>query len=129
MDDISRWVNLSFVFAGLIMWWFFARISETVMGLFEVTNGHVLGENFTSATLYGLILGAIATILLRRNPRVYESGINVAKEVRKVTWPNFEETKSATRVVIITTLIIAMILASFDFVFQKLTALILGVDG
>lgn len=129
MDDIARWVNLSFVFAGLILWWLCARIVETFFGWFEIADTHVIGENLTMVSMYGLIGSVIITTVLWRHQKLYAGGLNVARELKKVTWPTLEETKSATRVVIVTTLIIAGILATFDFTFQRLTALILGVDS
>ena len=128
MDDVARWVGISFVFVWLLLWWLFSNVSEMIMGWFDVPNSHLLGENFTVASGYGVGIAAVITLILYKNKDLYEHGINVARELKKVTWPNFEETRSATITVIITTLIIAAILASFDFVFERLTALILGIE-
>lgn len=129
MEDVSRWVNLGFVFLWLLLWWFFARVSGMVMGWFDIPDAQVLGENLTQASLAGLLCSTVVTLILWRNRSLYENGLHIAREIKKVTWPSLDETKNATRTVIITTLIIAAILASFDFVFQKLTALILGIDS
>lgn len=129
MDDVSRWVNLTFVFAGLLLWWFFAHVVEWGFEFLDKTNDPFLGENLSQASIAGLVIAVVVTLVLWRNKKLYEQGLNIAREVKKVTWPNLEETKSATRVVIVTTLIIACILAVFDLAFQKLTALILGVDS
>jgi len=129
MDDITRWVNLSFIFASIILWWVYARLTETVMDLVGTQNVHVLGENLTRATVIGLVLAAATGFIAWRNKKVYEGALNVAREVKKVTWPTLDETKAATRTVVIVTIIVALILALFDAVFQRLTALILGVDG
>jgi len=129
MEDVSRWVNIAFVFIWMLAWWLFARVSEWVMGMLDIPDQHVLGENLTQASMVGLLIGTILTIALWRNRKLYQNGLLIAREVRKVHWPSLDETKDATRVVIITTLIIAAILAVFDYVFQKLTALILGIEG
>ncbi|MDX9721110.1 MAG: preprotein translocase subunit SecE [Myxococcota bacterium] len=127
MEDITRWVNLTFVFAGMLLWWAFARISESVMDLVGVPDAHVLGENLTRATVAGFVAAVLVTGIGWRNKKLYEGTLNVAREVKKVTWPTLDETKAATRVVIVMTIIVALILALFDAVFSRLTGIILGV--
>jgi preprotein translocase subunit SecE len=45
-------------------------------------------------------------------------------ELRKVTWPTPEEAWALTKVVLIVTVIMSMILGLMDFVFQKLIGLL-----
>ena len=65
-----------------------------------------------------------AGLYVLRNPRITEFSNDVVSELRKVTWPSRKETQSATVVVIITTIIIAIILGAMDFVWLRLTAVI-----
>ena len=125
MEGVTRWVNLGFVFAGLILWWVFGNVTESIYGFVEVTNRPVLGENLSQASLIGLGAAVLVTLGMWRNKNLYESGIHIAQELKKVTWPDWPDTKYATWVVIITTLIIAVILAVFDFTFQNLTNMLL----
>lgn len=131
MEGLSRWVNLSFVFAGLLFWWVLGHLSETLFALFKVVNKPVLGENLNLASMTGLVLAAVVTLGLRfwKNQSIYSWGLNIAQELKKVTWPDWQDTQYATRVVVITTVIISGILAVFDFAFQHLTAMILGIEG
>ena len=46
--------------------------------------------------------------------RSYASVVEVTRELEKVTWPTRKETSAATIVVIVTVLIAALILSSFD---------------
>ena len=48
-------------------------------------------------------------------------------ELSKVTWPKWDETRTSTVVVVITTIIIAGILGLFDFVWAKVTAWIYNI--
>ena len=48
----------------------------------------------------------------------------VRQELSKVTWPSWNETKLATIVVIVTTLIIALVLGVLDLVWGALSSLI-----
>jgi preprotein translocase subunit SecE len=45
-------------------------------------------------------------------------------ELKKVTWPNRDEVTASTKVVLVSTLIIAAMLGLFDFVLYKLIDLI-----
>ena len=76
-----------------------------------------------------LISGAVALIVgiaLYRNDRIYTLANEVAGELKKVTWPTAKEIRTATVVVMVMSLISAMILASFDFVWSNLTELVYG---
>jgi|JI61114C2RNA_FD_contig_31_7469476_length_1121_multi_3_in_0_out_0_1 preprotein translocase subunit SecE len=130
MEGLSRWVNLGFVFATLITWWVFGHLFESIFALkfIEHTNRHFLGENLTEASLYGLLLAVAFILVLWRNSNIYNSGLYIAQELKKVTWPSWADTKSSTKTVIIVSVIVACILATFDFTFQRITGMILGVS-
>jgi preprotein translocase subunit SecE len=49
-----------------------------------------------------------------RNERVFSSVVDVTRELEKVSWPTRKETSAATVVVLVTVLISALILSSFD---------------
>jgi preprotein translocase SecE subunit len=71
----------------------------------------------------------VTAIILSRRARVYEGALNVAREMNKVTWPTGDETKYAMKVVIITTIIVAMILFLFDVGAKLLTDKIFELGG
>ena len=50
----------------------------------------------------------------------------VASELGKVTWPTPKEVRAATIVVIVMSIIAAVILFAFDFVWSNLTELVYG---
>ena len=127
MEDVKRYVNLSFVVAAMIMSWFLMKFSAWLLGTVHVTDVRLMGEHVTYSTIAGIVLGVIAAIVLWRNAKVYEGALNVAREMKKVTWPTGDETKYAMKVVIATSLIVAMILFAFDMVAKELTELILGI--
>ncbi len=47
-------------------------------------------------------------------------------ELRKVSWPTWKEALALTRVVLIVTVIMAVILGVLDFAFSRLVALLVG---
>ena len=60
-----------------------------------------------------------AAIVAYRNEQVFASVVEVTRELEKVTWPTRKETSAATVVVIVTVLISALILSSFDVTLVK----------
>ena len=128
MNEVKRYVNLAFIFAAMIMAWFFMKFSAFVMGLASVTDVRLMGEHVTYSTISGIVISIIVTILMWRSPKIYEGSLNVAREMKKVTWPTKSETVYAMKVVVATSLIVAAILFSFDVVAKELTELILGIN-
>jgi preprotein translocase subunit SecE len=68
----------------------------------------------------------IAGVALYRNDRIYQLANEVSGELKKVTWPTAKEVRAATTVVIVMSLISALVLALFDFVWSNLTDLVYG---
>lgn len=129
MDDVKRYVNLSFIIGGIVMSWFLMNLSAWVMSYIPIPalNSDIMGEHVTTSTLVGAALALVITVVLWKTPKVYEGALNVAREMKKVTWPSWDETKHAMKVVVVTTCIIASILFCFDFLAKELTDLILGI--
>ncbi len=126
MDASKRLVNLFFAATTLLSWLVMGRVLGAVFSAVGVRDHHILGKQFTSTTLLGglaaLALFAWAWRHVRLKPFIHE----VADELVKVTWPTWEETRNNTRVTIVVTMIISLILWVFDQVFGNLTSLILG---
>ncbi|MSP91780.1 MAG: preprotein translocase subunit SecE [Myxococcales bacterium] len=72
-------------------------------------------------------VGVLGGIALWRDQRVFNLAHEVAGELRKVTWPSFAETRLSTVVVMVTTVLVAVLLALFDFGFRLLTKAIYGI--
>ncbi len=123
--SIARYVNLSFVLIGLVA---YLVLGEVFTGLIELfgssTNFPILGVNFRLAQLVAMVSAVALAIWLRRNPRVYDYAMEVGSELSKVTWPTWKETKLATIVVIVTTLVIAVILGVMDLIWGALSRLL-----
>ena len=75
----------------------------------------------------GAMVVAVGTaIVLYRHERVHTLANEVAAELKKVSWPTAKEVRAATTVVIVMSLIAALILGAFDFVWSNLTELVYG---
>ncbi len=119
MSSNQRWIMLSFGALALIGVYLMAKIVESVMGIMDLADP--LANYIPLADLVGLVTGLIAFIVLMKHQRASEFGLEVIKEIRKVTWPNLVDTRAATLVVIVLVLIVAFILGLFDYIFSTFT--------
>jgi len=117
MNQNRRWIALFFFVSGLLVWVLTDKFISQIMTWTSLTdfNYELLSERFTLTTLVGLILALVVGLRMYRSPK-YSGLLNeVVVELRKVTWPNAQETRSATVVVIVTVFIMAFFLGFFDF--------------
>lgn len=126
MDASKRMVNLFYAGSTLVAWVIFAKSFGLIFGILGMRNAHLLGKDFTTTTLLGA--GAAIALLFWswRSVQVRPVVNEVADELVKVTWPTWDETKNNSRMTIVVTVIVAVILWVFDQVFGNLTNLILG---
>jgi len=76
-----------------------------------------------------LLAAAGATLIsvaLYKNDRIFTLANEVSSELKKVTWPNAKEVRQSTVTVIIMSIISALVLGLFDFVWSNLTELVYG---
>lgn len=119
--SVARYVNLSFVAIGLILYIVLGEFFGWAIRLFgSSANAQILGANFRVAHLLALLVATGAAIWLRRDRRVYTYATEVGQELSKSTWPTWDETKKATLVVLVITTIIAGVLGLMDFVWKGL---------
>ena len=128
MDEVKRYVNISFVFVMMVLAWLFVNVIALVFGLLDIPDRPLMGDTVRDSTVCGLVLAIAGAIILWRNAKVYNWALNVAYEMTKVTWPTMDETKYAMKVVIATSVIVALILFGFDFVAKWITGWILGIS-
>ena len=126
--NVRRYVNMGFVVMGLLAWLvltpFFRWVMELVAPTLDVD---VIGSEFRVADVVGLVAAVLATVWYWMKEDVYTSALEIGNELSKVTWPNWNETRVATVVVIITTIIIAAILGVLDLVWAKITTFIYDI--
>jgi preprotein translocase subunit SecE len=122
MRSKSTLVGIIFVVGFFIGAYIFTRVFTSLFGVLEVSNRAILGDNFTLATLAGVIFGGALLGGLFMNPRSKTFVGDVLDEVSKVAWPEWAETKMNTVVVIIFSFVAAAILGVFDSVFAWLTS-------
>lgn len=125
---VARYVNIAFVVSGLLVWMVVGHFFSWALDLLGQTyNPMILGHNFRMADLLGMGVAVVATIIARRNEQASTFAMEVGNELSKVTWPTWNETKVATFIVIVITIVIAMILGAFDYVWAALSKLVYNV--
>ncbi|MBL8785886.1 MAG: preprotein translocase subunit SecE [Deltaproteobacteria bacterium] len=120
--SVARYVNLSFVVIGLLLYVILGEVFASVFGIFgSSVNFAVLGSKFRLAHLLALVASAGVAIWLRRHDKIHSYAMEVGSELSKVTWPTWKDTKRATLVVIITTLVLSCILGLMDVIWGALS--------
>jgi len=74
------------------------------------------------STYLNIVFLAVAAVLVWRNARAQAVSMEVAGELKKVTWPTLRETRAATVAVLIATAIAAVILGVFDWVWAAVSS-------
>ncbi len=111
----NKFVHLTFALAGLLAAFILSRAADWAWSYFAKPNDLVVNG-------FAILVAGAAAMVAYRNERVYASVVDITRELEKVTWPTRKETSAATVVVIVTVVIFALILSTFDAIWSKLTA-------
>ena len=84
---------------------------------------------FSGTDALGIIVGVVTFLVMNRHPVVHGFSDESVTELRKVVWPDKEETVRSATVVVVTTLFIALTLAMYDFVWARVTSTFLFSEG
>ena len=124
MNAIKRYIIFSFIAVAFLVWVTLAKLLGSAAYLSDLSDPALIGTQFTLTTLIGLVVALGAAIYAYRRPDVQTFLHDVVEELMKVAWPDWKTTRSATVVVIITTLVIASMLGVFDLAWAELTGII-----
>jgi preprotein translocase subunit SecE len=116
-------VVVGYVILALATGLFVEHVLVLVFGSYSPTQPltRPLAGDWTWATVIGLGLSAAAAIILWRTPKTHDTSLEIAAELRKVSWPGLAETRAATIAVIIASIVSACLLGLFDVLWQFLT--------
>ncbi len=121
VEQPKRIVAIFYVLAAIVLGVFLEKIAALVFSYTRVNDFAVFGD-WTLSTVVGFALAAIAAVVVWRIPRTQAVSLEIALELRRVTWPSLRETRAATVAVIVASALAAVILGVFDFVWSWLTA-------
>jgi preprotein translocase SecE subunit len=126
MQDLSRYVSLTYLVGGLVVAGILVKIFGVLFGTFAPASDMIVFSGIRLSTILGLGAGLASTVVAVRSERTSKLVNETVAELAQVTWPNREETQSSTIVVIIFSILISLVLASFDFVWKYATDIILS---
>ena len=125
---MEKIVRMSFVIGGLLVWVVLAGFFGMVLGWISPNlDKSLIGAQFSVSNLLGLLGGIAVVGYLWLNEKIFKIGMEIAGELRNVTWPKWAETRTSTIVVVITTVVIAAVLGLFDAIVGAVTAAIYGL--
>ncbi len=122
--DPKRMVALFYVFAAVALGIFLEKVLGIVFSYLRWNDAAVFGEDWTVTTLIGYGIAAATAIAAWRTERSRTVSLEIAQELKKVTWPTMRETRAATVAVVIATFVAAALLGVFDFVWARLSELV-----
>jgi len=128
--EVSRYVNLTYALGFILAVLTFNKAIAAIWEAFErLPNVGLVGNTITLTDAIGVVLAAIlmAYLYKREDYRTYVS--EVVLELKKVTWPSWDETKRGTLVVIIFTVVLSAFLWGSDQFWKYLTDLLLLPPG
>ncbi|HET9596545.1 MAG TPA: preprotein translocase subunit SecE [Anaeromyxobacteraceae bacterium] len=120
----KRMVVIFYVLAAVVIGFFLEKVLGLAFGYARWADPGILGEDWTLTTLLGFGIAAVAGVLVWRQPRANAVSLEVASELKKVTWPTMRETRAATVAVVVATFVAAVILGVFDYVWAKISSLV-----
>ncbi len=121
VDQPKRIVAIFYVLAAIAMGVFLEKVISLVFTYVRVNDFAVFGD-WTLSTILGFAIAGVAAIVVWRIPRTQTVSLEVALELRRVTWPSVRETRAATVAVIVASAIAAVILGVFDMVWSWLSS-------
>jgi len=113
-------VHLIYLFGSLLFYVLLKWTTEWIWGYFtRIPDEFMLtAMSATAAVIVG--------VMLYRHEPTFTLITEVAAELKKVTWPTPKETRQATIVVVIMTIISACVLGFFDMIWSNVTLFIYG---
>jgi len=115
----KRILDFSLLGLSILAWWFIREFLLTVWDFFRLP----IQENWPVGVpdLLAFVIGIATFIVLKRQKKVNEFGLEVINEFSKVTWPARKETALSTVVIVIMVAIASVILFFFDVMWGTFT--------
>jgi preprotein translocase subunit SecE len=121
VEQPKRIVAIAYVLAAIAIGVFLEKVIALAFTYTRVNDFEVVG-GWSLSTFAGFGVAAVAAIAVWRIPRTQAVSLEVALELRRVTWPTIRETRAATVAVIVASAIAAVILGLFDMIWSWLSA-------
>ncbi len=116
----KRMVGIALVAFALAGGMFLENVFKAILerGL-KWTDPTLVGDvTVTQLVAFALAIGVAAYVYL--NPKTRETGLEIAGELKRVTWPSLAETRVSTVAVVVASVVCSLVLFFFDFLASKL---------
>ena len=118
MQNVQKWVSLSFLVVSVGAWMLLRELGELLLG---VVPWRFSGEWIVSPQdLFGIFLALVLFVVLRKSSTSNEYTKEVILELSKVTWPIRKEAALSTVVVVVLVTLVSFILLGFDAIWGTL---------
>ena len=124
VEQPKRYVAIFYVFAAIALAKFLEKIVSLLFSYARLNDATVLVEGWTTATVIGFVVAAVVAVVVWRIPKTQTVSLEIALELKRVTWPSLRETRAATIAVVVASFIASIILGVFDFIWGRLSALV-----
>jgi preprotein translocase subunit SecE len=121
VEQPRRIVAIFYVLAAFALGMFLEKVFEITFAAVGV-NDFVVLSDWTLSTALGFAVAAVAAVVVWRIPRTQQVSMEIALELRRVTWPSLRETRASTIAVIVASFVAAIILGVFDLAWSWLSA-------
>ena len=122
-----RLVAISYFLFAVLIGMFLTEVLRMGWDAAGWVDTRVIGDDWTLTSFIGFGLSFAAAIFVWMRKDARDVSLEVVSELRKVTWPNAQETKAATIAVLVCTFVVAVILGIFDFTWAGFTSRIYEV--
>jgi preprotein translocase subunit SecE len=121
VEQPKRVVAIAYVLAAVALGIFLEKVLELVFASVGV-NDFTVFSDWTLSTVVGFVLAAATALVVWRIPKTQQVSLEIALELRRVTWPSLRETRAATVAVIVASAVAAVILGVFDLMWSWLSS-------
>ena len=125
--DPRRWAYLIFVTGAFLGIYVLSNAIEDIWAVIWSWSPTIQRPNEMVASGVAIVVSVLAALYAARKERWFNFTIEVVEEISQVTWPTRAETRAATIVVIIMTLICSTILWSMDQLWSTVTNWLYGI--
>jgi preprotein translocase subunit SecE len=121
VEQPKRVVAIAYVLAAVALGVFLEKVLELVFGTIGV-NDFTVFSDWTLSTVLGFAIAAATAVVVWRIPKTQQVSLEIALELRRVSWPSMRETRAATVAVIVASAVAAVILGVFDLAWSWLSS-------
>lgn len=121
----QRIVSFSLFLAAILTVYVLGELLSQLWGYYQWPEYLIIGQ-YGIPWAISLGVSSVLWIVLARHESVNPFLLEVVAELKQVTWPTKQEIVSHTKVVILTVVIVAAILGTFDLFWAKVSKLLLN---